>query len=138
MYHGSHVLPDRPADFTVVRTYERSIFIRVYGPVHQDNGNSASDRRSYDFSNRTRLVRSHSQQVDILFYEISDILYLFCIAVIGRSDFHTYTRMKIRFPADFIVQLLSPLVITALRHSYQILFLFCPGAGYDGNNCNDD
>ena len=114
----------------VVGTDVGRVFVGVYFPVGQDDRNAFRVCFFDDGGDGIRFVGRHHQQVHPFAYHHFDVAYLLCVVVFRRAEDHLCFGIEQGFAADFLVHLLAPFIIAALRHADDIPLLRC-GASYE-------
>ena len=122
---GGDVLTHQSPHLEVVGTNIGRKLLRVGLTVEHNDGNTLvihliDSRRDGCF-----LIRRHYQQVNPLFDEVLYLLYLLLVTVIGRGKPKLHAIMEIGTHPQFVVKLVPPNVLRALRNAYhEARFLF--------------
>ena len=114
------VLAHLAAHLLVVGTDVGGELLRVGLAVEDDDG-YALVVGAVDGRRQARgLVGSHDEQVDARLHEAVYLSYLPLVAVIGRGEAQLYAVVEIGAHAQFVVELVAPDVLRALRHADDI------------------
>ena len=112
--------------FIVVGTDIGCVMFRVDFAVYQYDRNPLAVGFFHDGSDGFGFIGSYDYQVDFFVDKVFDVGYLALVVISSRADFHFYSRIEQSFPENFLVHLVAPFVVAALRHADDVtgLFLF--------------